>query len=538
MAIIDQYGRPIEQAALREPQTAKVAGLHREFALHPAKGLTPVRLAQILEQAEQGDLLSQCDLFEDMEERDGHILAEMGKRKRALLTLDWDIVPPRNATAAEKDAAAYARELLQDMPDMEDLILDVADAIGKAYACIELAWRREGREWLIDKAEHRPQRWFRLDRETRTQLRLRDASADGAALTPFGWIVHTHKAKSGYLARAALFRVLAWPYLFKWYSARDMAEFLEIYGLPLRLGTYPTGASPDEKATLLQAVVNIGHAAAGIVPEGMMVEFKEAAKGTHEPFAWWTDWCERTQSKAILGQTLSAEAQSTGLGSGVADLQGEVRRDITESDARQVGGTLTRDVVYPLLTLNGRGPQTLRRCPRFVFDCTEPEDLKLYSEALPPLVGIGVQVPVSYVRDKLKIPAPKDGEAVLGGSSPSPVARGTGGEDESKKSPQGGVDGTAVARAALATQGAGAEDGDVTPIDAIAERLAAEAAPSLDAWLAAIERLVSEAESLPALRARLLAAYADLPEEELAAVMRTALAVADLAGRYDVIAQS
>ncbi|MDE8660750.1 DUF935 family protein [Pseudomonas aeruginosa] len=33
-----------------------------------------------------------------MEEKDGHIHAEMSKRRRAVAELDWDIVPPDNAT--------------------------------------------------------------------------------------------------------------------------------------------------------------------------------------------------------------------------------------------------------------------------------------------------------------------------------------------------------------------------------------------------------------------------------------------------------
>ena len=40
------------------------------------------------------------------------------------------------------------------------------------------------------------------------ELRLRDMEQPyGEALWPFGWIVHQHRAKSGYLPRAALFRL-------------------------------------------------------------------------------------------------------------------------------------------------------------------------------------------------------------------------------------------------------------------------------------------------------------------------------------------
>src|SRR5699024_7154485 len=134
--------------------------------------------------------------------------------------------------------------------------------------------------------ELRPQRWFRLPQNApySRELRLRDNSVDGESLQPFGWIVHQHAARPGHFARSALGRVLAWPFLFKNYSVRDLAEFLEIYGLPMRLGTYPPGASDREKATLLRAVTSIGHAAAGIIPEGMAIEFQEAAKGASDPY--------------------------------------------------------------------------------------------------------------------------------------------------------------------------------------------------------------------------------------------------------------
>lgn len=89
---------------------------------------------------------------------------------------------------------------------------------------------------------------------------------------------------------------------------RDLAEFLEIYGLPVRLGKYPAGASDKEKTTLLNALVGIGHNAAGIIPETMMLELLDAASGSGDTFMSMVDWCERTQSKIILGGTLTTQA--------------------------------------------------------------------------------------------------------------------------------------------------------------------------------------------------------------------------------------
>lgn len=413
VAILDQHGQPIKKLELKESQTAKVGGLHHEFAGHPSRGLTPIRLARIMENAEQGDIRAQHDLFLDMEEKDGHIFSEMSKRKRALLKINWDIVPPRNPSAKEKKIAAEAKELVMDIANIEDVILDALDAIGHGFSCQEIEWQLLGRTWLPKEITHRPQSWFKTDNETRTQLRLRDNSLEGQELQQFSWVKHIHKAKSGYLARAGLHRVLAWPYLFKNYSVRDLAEFLEIYGLPLRLGKYPSGSGDDEKATLLRAVLAIGHDAAGIIPEGMEIDFKDAAKGSHDPFQAMIDWCERTQSKAILGGTLTSQADGKSSTNALGNVHNEVRHDLMMSDAMQLAGTLTRDIVYPLIALNLGGIEDARRMPKWQFDLREPEDIKTYSDALPPLVAIGVQVPVNWAHEKLGIPLPKDGEAVL-----------------------------------------------------------------------------------------------------------------------------
>jgi phage gp29-like protein len=79
------------RAALDAPQTADIGWINQQE--HPALGLTPQRLAQLLIAAESGDLTAQADLGADMEERDGHIYSELDKRKQAVKSLDWQITP-------------------------------------------------------------------------------------------------------------------------------------------------------------------------------------------------------------------------------------------------------------------------------------------------------------------------------------------------------------------------------------------------------------------------------------------------------------
>jgi len=411
--IVDHRGNPIQTNQLAEPQTARYQNLQREFAGHPSRGLTPAKLASILREAEDGNLIAQHELWLDMLEKDGHIFSEMQKRQMAVKKLDWQIMPPRKPSDEEKAQAALLEELIRDNFDMPGLVLDTTDAIGHGFACIEYdGWGDVGSYRLPQRPTHRPQGWFQLDWETRTEIRLRDGSASGAPLNPFGWISHVHRSKSGYIGRGGLVRVLAWPYLFKNYSVRDLAEFLEIYGLPVGLGKYPNGASEKEKATLLKALLSIGHNARGIIPEGMAIEFEAAAEGGSDPFVAMINWCEASESKAILGGTLTSQAGEVGSHS-LGQVHDDIRKDIRDDDAGQVGQVLTRDLVYPVAALNNLLPADPSRRHRLVFDTGEPEDLKLYSEALPNLVDRGVMIPVSWVREKLRIPAPDGNEPVL-----------------------------------------------------------------------------------------------------------------------------
>lgn len=526
--IVDQFGRPIERTVLSESQSARLQALHHDYAGHPSRGLTPARLARILELAEIGDLIAQSDLFQDMEEKDGHIFAEMSKRKRALLTLDWSINPPAGASAQEKRQAQLIDQWFRDLPDFEDVLLDLLDAVGHGFSALEISWDRVDGVWLPAKLEHRPQRWFMTPFGEPDELRLRGYQARGEELWPFGWAVHRHKAKSGYVARGGLHRVLAWPYLFKNFSVRDLAEFLEIYGLPLRVGTYGTGASKDEKLALLRAVSEIGHNAAGIIPEGMEIDFKEAAKGTEEPFEAMISWCERTQSKVILGGTLTSQADGKSSTNALGNVHNEVRHDLMVSDARQLAGTIKRDIIYAICALNFDQVDR-RRMPDFVFDTRAPEDMKLYADSLPKLVGLGLKVPRTWAHEKLAIPEPKEGEDVLQIARPEMIVPP---EMRAKEAP---VRTAAMTYRAVLTNDQGEivypdqHTLDVAAGNLPAEALSAEMAKLLAPAIQAIQAGEHPDQAIEAL----VAAYPNLDETVVAELLARAIFVADVWGRLN-----
>lgn len=432
--ILDHLGRPIDLSAIREPQTAGVTHLLREFDLHPAAGLTPQRLAALLRAAEEGDLIAQLELADDIEERDGHCFAELSKRNGAISALEWDVHPPDKPSAAEAAMADEVRAWLRGMSEFNELLLGMMDAVLKGFAMHELVWEPDdalGAKRLTPRITFQPQRMFTVSADRRT-LMLRSlqstASPPATGLPPvmaeplraLAWITHVHESRSGYLTRNGLVRVLAWPYLFKNYSIRDLAEFLEIFGLPLRVGRYPTGATKEEKSTLLRAVAGIGHNAAGIIPQGMAIEFEEAAKGTEGPFTAMWDRMEAIESRVILGQTLTAGEGAHGT-QALGTVHNEVRHDIRDADVRQVEATLNAQLVraYCLVNFAGADP---RRLPRIVFDTGEGESIAEYAANLPKLAAAGMRISVDWAHQRLRIPVAAEGEEVLRGPAASGAA--------------------------------------------------------------------------------------------------------------------
>lgn len=510
--LIDLQGNAIQWPSEQQLQTdeSRIGHLHREFAEHPSSGLKPARLANILKEAERGNLVGQCELADDIEEKDGHVFSELQKRKLALLNITGRVMPCRNASEQEKKEAAQVQELLDELPDFEDLVLDMADAILKSYSHIELQWQSIGADWLIQQAHFRPQNWFQAHPDNRNLLRLRDGSYEGAVLEPFGWVQHIHRTRSGYPGRNGLARVLAWPFLFKNYSVRDLAEFLEIYGLPLRLGKYPSGASDKEKSTLLRAVMSIGHNAGGVIPKGMEIDFKEAAKGAAGPFEAMINWCERTQSKAILGGTLTSQADGKSSTNALGNVHNEVRQELRDSDLRQIASSISRYIVYPLWMLNCSTSGDPRRAPKFQFDTAEPEDMALYSAHLPGLVDLGMRVPMSWAHDKLMIPQAEKDEPVLARTAPvSPAAD----------------------PASLAALKAQDTEGD--ELDALASNLHTTAMDPASQLIDQIKQIVDNADSLEVIHDQLLAA--GLNTDDLTSAMSQAMQVAALAGRYELL---
>lgn len=389
-------------------------------------GLTPDRIARVLEEADQGHPMRMCELLEEIEDRDPHLVSVLGTRKRAVASLVWEIKPVDDRRRSRR-VAEFVQQQIAAIDNLEDAFVDLLDGITKGYALGELNWYSRPGEVGIKSIEYRPQRWFLPDERDPNQFRLSDpADSQGVALEPYRWVTHITKAKSGFPVRAGLGRVLVWWYLFKNVAVKDWAAYAEIFGMPLRVAKYPTGTKPADIAALSRAVQLIGADASVVISKEMEIEFPgdKSARSGPDVYSKLVDLCDAGFSKAVLGQTLTTEAGKNGGTRALGEVQNEVRQDLMRADAKQLARTLTRCIVGPLVGFQF-GPD--EPVPAFKFEVEPPEDeaatvtrQKTRAEVFSAARGLGVPVPLAQVQLELGIRIPTAGEELLAAPTPSP----------------------------------------------------------------------------------------------------------------------
>lgn len=502
--LYDPQGHPIDLAALREPVVVpSVTGVRQMFTDAAAAKLSPAQLGKILSAANEGDSHAYLTLAEEMEERDPHYASVLGTRKRALSGLEIKVEAASDDSEDVRIADAV-RGLFAD-PDMEERVEDMGDAFGKGYSVHEILWETSEREWR-PRLEWWDPRLFRYDRMGKMLLLKSPSEPAGLPLPPYKFLIHRARFKSGIPLRGGLARLVAWAHMMKTYGTRDWLAFLEVYGMPLRIGRYSANATADDKKALRRAVAQLGTDAAAILPEAMQIEFKELTKGhdTGELFRTLAEWLDRQVSKAVLGQTMTADDGSS---KSQAEVHDGVREDIKKADARAMARTFMRDLVRPYVDLNF-GPQSVY--PRVSLHIPEPEDLRAKVEALEKLVPLGLRVSMSEVRDKLGFADPGEDEVLQApGASPqaAPGAPGGAGDGITAENRRRALNDASRRRDGAPVEGGGEPDA-LDDLEALAtgqwERILPQALAPV-AKLATDEALnrMGDREALESFRARL-----------------------------------
>lgn len=412
-AIIDpSTGKPFpadKQLMSDDIARAYTTGVRNPRPASVASTLTPQRLASVLRSVIDGnDPEAYMTLAEEMEERDLHYAAQLRTRKLAVAAIA-PTVEAASEDAADVEMAERVREIMDD-DQIPELFFDLLDGLGKGLAVVQILWDTKVTPWKPQDYKWVDPRYLRQDQETLEQILLISEEAPtGEALEPYKFIMHTPRSKSGSVWRNGLARLVAVMYMLKSFTVRDWWAFAEVFGVPVRVGKYGANASEDDITTLINAIGRIASDAGAVIPESMKIDLIETAKGNggNTLFENMARWCDEQTSKAVLGQTMTADDGSS---QAQANVHNEVRIDIAKWDARQLEASINEYLIKPYVILNW-GEQA--RYPKVRIKVPEPEDLKILVDSLKPMIESGLKVSAQEVREKFGLREPANDEEVL-----------------------------------------------------------------------------------------------------------------------------
>lgn len=426
MAILDQFGRPYEKEIVRERGGRAYAFKEPDqWQASVATGIDPTRLAEILRKNDRGENQDMLTLAMEMPERDLHYFGQLQTRANAIafVPIELEVAKKHKKSAKARKIAEEATEVFIDNPLFRGLLQDLMDAINVGYQVIQPVWDTTTRPWTFKSFEWIDPRVFQFDVKHHKELRIRDENKEnGRPIPPGLYLVHFPRIRAGVRLRASIARLAAVNWFFKTSSVKDWLAFAEVYGMPIRIGKYGPSATEDEIATLSHALINLGHDASAMIPDGMKIEVVDARRPTSgdNVFSGITKYFDEQTSRAVLGQVLASDARATGLGTAIADLHRDVRQDIREADSIAVRGTI--DYLLKQWTeLNyGVGAPV----PKLRIDIDPPEDVQKFTQGvLPWFVQGGLKFQKRWLYRKLQAPLDEgdDGEEMIA----APLAPGT-----------------------------------------------------------------------------------------------------------------
>jgi phage gp29-like protein len=273
----------------------------------------------------------------------------------------------------------------------------------------------EGSIW-INAMRSRAQRRFRFDNDDNLRMLTRESRLEGENLTlqhpyKFQRFVFGDEPETSY--GVGLGRELYWPWWFKKNGIKFWLIFCDKFGSPTAVGKYRSGATPEEKKTLLSALDAIQSTSSIIIPEGMSAELMEAARsGTVNTYESLCNFMNSESTICILGQTASTQGTAGKLGN--EQSQENVRGDLVKADADALCEALNAQVVRWLVDYNF---PNVKRYPKMWIRVEDEQDLKPLAERDEILVRTGLLIGQSYFYETYGIPKPEEGEAVVAGTS-------------------------------------------------------------------------------------------------------------------------
>jgi len=371
-------------------------------------------------------------LYNDMMRKDSQLGFCFRKRADLVLSLDYNIEAPDDATPAEQDTADWFQDMFEDIDNFNESRRGFFKGIAYGFRPVEIMFKKRDSDGLIgiDRFACRDPERFRFTAEGELLLYELSSAIQGEKMPWYKFVINTWGSDETPYGEGLL-RELFPLWFFKNESIKSLMRFTEKFGTPYLFATYPVALPPAQQTALLETLVKLHNNSVGIGPEGSTINVSDPGRsGVQQLFEFILDkYVDRQYAKAVLGQTLSTESESGTFA--LAKFQSKGQQSLVESDSKWHEGQLNK-LIKNLHNINF-GAVPAGRYPRFRIAYEESKDVASMAEGIGVVVNnLGLPVGEQYARDQLGIPEPAEDEETLAGRKVAPAAfRGFGGSAES-----------------------------------------------------------------------------------------------------------
>lgn len=295
------------------------------------------------------------ELYRDLK-RDGKVFSGLQKRQLALIGKPFQVEPVGKDSAKGSADAVQVTEILKSF-GFDQLCADLLEALLAGHTVAEIVWTLRDGLVVPARTPKRAQRRFvyvQDDPDTAPALHMltRENMLTGILVPERKFIVHRVNPEDDNPYGTGLGLQLWWPVYFKRKGVVAWNKLNDRFGSPTPHGKYPRGASPKEKATLvdaLRAMSNDGYLA---TPEGMEIALLESKLSgnvtTQEQLVRYMDeWI----AEVLTGQ--EPAGQGGGALAAAAVERQNVRQDLTQADSDLLSDTLNETLLRWVCEFNG-----------------------------------------------------------------------------------------------------------------------------------------------------------------------------------------
>ena len=156
MGLKDFFGRVFKETARPETRELSAVSLAERWSSYPSAGLTPNRLAEIFREADQGNVIARWSCSRRWRRRTPtwRPSSRPGSwRCWARTTRSCPMPGPRRMRRSRR-----VGEMVYAIPNLEEALLDLLDAIGKGFALWEILWEVAGGQARVAELRWIPQK--------------------------------------------------------------------------------------------------------------------------------------------------------------------------------------------------------------------------------------------------------------------------------------------------------------------------------------------------------------------------------------------